>query len=225
VSAAGRVARWAAGAAGLVVGGYAGCAGLVWWRYGHVKAAAPEERDHLLDRYMPEYDVAERHHTRVHGPADAVLAAAGELDLEESIVARVIFRARELVLGAEAPRAAQPRGLMSQVTALGWRVLETVPGGEIVVGAVTQPWLANVVFRGLPADEFAAFAEPGYAKIAWTLRADPDGPAASVFRTETRVVTTDNESRSKFRWYWARFSPGIILIRHMLLRSLRRRFA
>ena len=52
------------------------------------------------------------------------------------------------------------------------------------MGAVTQPWQANVVFRPLPPEQFAAFNEPGYVKIAWTLRADSDGAAESIFRTE-----------------------------------------
>jgi hypothetical protein len=90
------------------------------------------------------------------------------------------------------------------------------------MGAVTQPWYANVVFRPLPSDEFVSFNEPDFVKIVWTLRVDPTGPHDSVFRTETRVVTTDAAARSKFRWYWARFSPGIVLIRRLSLGPLRR---
>ena len=89
------------------------------------------------------------------------------------------------------------------------------------MGAITQPWHPNVVFRPLPPDEFVAFDEPDYVKIAWTLRADPIGAHESVFRTETRVVTTDAAARAKFRWYWARFSPGIVLIRWLMLGSMR----
>ena len=85
------------------------------------------------------------------------------------------------------------------------------------MGAVTQPWKANVVFRSLPPDEFAAFKEPDYVKIAWTLRADAVSDRESVARTETRVIATDAEARRKFRWYWARFSPGIVLIREISL--------
>jgi len=86
------------------------------------------------------------------------------------------------------------------------------------MGAVTQPWKADVVFRGLPAEEFAAFHEPDYVKIAWTLRVEPVGINAAVFRTETRAVATDPRARTKFRWYWARFSPGIVLIRRVMVR-------
>jgi len=58
-------------------------------------------------------------------------------------------------------------------------------------------------------------------KIVWTLRADPVGESESMFRTETRVTTTDQTARAKFRWYWARFSPGIVLIRRVMLGLLK----
>ena len=170
---------------------------------------------------MPEYDVVERHRVAVSAPAHITLAAASETDLRQSVLVRSIFRARELVLGASPAKASQPRGLLAQMKSLGWRVLAEDPGREIVVGAVTQPWLADVVFRGIPADEFAGFQEPGFVKIAWTLRADAVGSAHSIFRTETRVATTDSLARERFRWYWARFSPGIVLIRRVMLRLLK----
>ena len=86
------------------------------------------------------------------------------------------------------------------------------------MGAVCQPWEGEVEFRPLPLDEFAAFAEPGYAKIAWTLKLVPDGEEACLIRTRTRVATTDAEAR---RRYWAIFSPGILLIRLEMVRMLR----
>ena len=92
---------------------------------------------------------------------------------------------------------------------------------EIVMGAVTRPWEANVRFRSLPPDEFAAFNAPGYAKIVWTLAADPAGSGASIFHTETRVLTTDAFARARFRRYWAVMSPGIVLIRRQSLRVVK----
>jgi hypothetical protein len=59
-------------------------------------------------------------------------------------------------------------------------------------------------------------------KIAWTLRADPEGDSASTFRTETRVLATDADARRRFRRYWAYLSPGIILIRMSMLGPLKR---
>ena len=158
---------------------------------------------------------------RVSAPADVTLSAAAEVDLQQSVIIRGIFRARELILGAQADTETRPLGLLAQMESLGWRVLAEDPGREIVVGAVTQPWMANVVFRGLPPEEFRGFREPDYVKIVWTLRADPISPTESIFLTETRVATTDPGARRKFRSYWARFSPGIILIRQVMLRQLK----
>jgi hypothetical protein len=101
-------------------------------------------------------------------------------------------------------------------------VLAEVPGREIVMGAVTRPWEPNVVFRGIPSEQFAAFKEPNYVKIVWTLRADAVGAHVSIARSETRAVATDDSARRKFRWYWARFSPGIIVIREIAQRLIKK---
>jgi hypothetical protein len=171
---------------------------------------------------MPEYEVRERHQTRVAAPAEATWAAARALDLERSPAVRAVFAGRELLMRARRSRRDPSGGFLAQVLALGWRVLAEQPGRELVLGAVTQPWQADVVFRGLEPAEFAAFDEPGYAKIAWTLAVEPAGADASVFSTETRVRTTDAESRQRFRRYWSVFSPGIRLIRYESLRLVRR---
>jgi hypothetical protein len=75
----------------------------------------------------------------------------------------------------------------------------------------------------VPPDEFRDFAEPGYVKIAWTLRADPDGGGASTFRTETRALATDAFARARFRAYWSLLSPGIYLIRWLSLGPVKAR--
>ena len=208
--------------AGIAAGTYAATAAVGWWRYGAPRPARPDERDELLDRFMPSYEVVERHHVRIDAPAATTLAAAREMDMAQSWIARAIFRSREIILRAPPDRRKRPQGLLAEVLALGWGVLAEEPGREIVVGAVTKPWEADVVFRALPPDEFAAFCEPDYVKIIWNLRADPIGGSASVFRTETRVLTTDAAARRRFRRYWAFFSPGISLIRALSLTPLKR---
>jgi hypothetical protein len=134
-----------------------------------------------------------------------------------------IFKARQILLGSEPDAAARPRGLLALTKSIGWGVLAEIPGREVVMGAVTQPWRANVVFRPLAPDEFAAFNEPDHVKIAWTLRADALSPNGSIFRTETRAVATDAAARAKFRRYWSLLSPGIIVIRWASLRPLKAR--
>ena len=212
----------AAGAAlGVAAASYAAYAGATWYRYGHPLPPAPEETDRFLDTFMPEYDVVERHHTRVNAPADVAFAAAMKMDLQDSLLVRAIFKARELALGSQQTPRPVSSGLVEMTKSLGWRVMVEVPGREIVMGAVTQPWTPNPVFRGIAPEQFAAFAEPDYVKILWTLRADPVGNTDSIVRTETRVSTTDAHARRAFRAYWACVSPGVALIRQVSLGLIR----
>ena len=217
--------RFGAGAAALLGAAAAADATYVataWVRYGHVERPSADEQDPLLDTFMPRYDVVERHHIAVDAPADVTFAAALRLNLYDSLAIRAIFKAREMLLGAEPDSARESRGVVEMTKALGWVVLAEAPGREIVMGAVTKPWEANVVFRGIPPERFAAFDEPCYVKIAWTLRADALHADSSVARSETRAVATDAAARRKFRWYWARFSPGIIIIREILQRLIKK---
>ena len=212
--------KWAAATIGAAVAAYAVYVATAWNGYGRPPAPAPDEIDPLLDRFMPAYDIAERHHIGVTAPADITFAAACETNLMQSGIARAIFKAREVILGAKPDNATRPRGILKYTLSIGWGVLATTER-EVVVGAVTRPWEANVVFRSLPPDRFAAFDEPGYVKIAWTLRADPVGQTRSTFRTETRAVATDTTARIRFRRYWSLLSPGIIIIRWVALNPVK----
>src|SRR4051795_11319288 len=75
-------------------GAYAGYVGLTWLRYGNPAGPRPDDADPLLDRFMPVYDVAERHDIDVAAPADVTFAAACEQDLMALPLARAIFTAR-----------------------------------------------------------------------------------------------------------------------------------
>ena len=198
---------------------YLTCAGLSWIRYGSARPGVA--RNQLLDRFMPEYDVVERHQISVDAPPAITFAVARDQDVLQSGAARLIFRARELALGATPDKQVRPRGLVDMTLSLGWGILAEVPGHEIVVGAVTKPWEANVQFRALPPDRLAAFDEPGYVKIVWMLRADPATSGRSVYRTETRAIATSADARARFRRYWAFASPGIGAIRWLSLRPLK----
>jgi hypothetical protein len=217
----GTIGKWCAAGIGVGIASYGAYAGTTWLRYGRVRKAAADEADVELDRFMPQYDVVERDQIEVDAPAALTFAAACELDIRRSPVVRAIFKGRELLLGSTPDEADRPLAFLELTKSLGWGVLAEIPGREIVMGAATQPWKADVVFRALPPFEFAEFHEPEYVKIAWTLRADPLGDDASIFRTETRAVATDAAARAKFRRYWSLLSPGIILIRRATLGPVR----
>jgi hypothetical protein len=218
-----RILRYAAAAAGVGLAGFGGYAAVAWARYGRADPRR-HPRDELLDQFMPEPEVDEYHRLKVRAPAAVTFAAATQMDIQASPPVRGVFwlRAIPSLLQGEPFRPQGSRGIVAETLDQGWGLLAEVPDREIVVGAYTQPWHEHVTFHPLPPEKFAAFSEPGYVKIVWTLAAEPAGPGESWFVTRTRVVTTDPRSRKKFRRYWAPMSAGIILIRYAALPLVRK---
>ena len=153
-----------------------------------MSAAIAPSHGSPLDPFLPHADVRERHEILVHAPADLVLATARHLDPESIPAVRAIFSLRAWILGSRRPRLAA--GLVEKTLRLGWGILEEEEGRFFCAGAVCRPWLADVDFRPLPPADFAAYAEPGRVKIAWTLEAVPEKAGWTRFATETRATAT-----------------------------------
>ncbi len=175
-----------------------------------------------LDRFIPVPDVRERHEATIAAPVRTVLAVARGFDMQSLPLVRMIFWLRAHALGATSDARWRSAGLLADTRAMGWGLLAEEPDSFSIAGSVCQPWQADVRFIPIPADQFAAFAEPDLVKIAWTLEAQPLGPALTRFATETRAVATDDAARGKFLRYWRMFGIGIVLIRLLLVPALRR---
>ena len=70
------VRDWYALAAGvgLTAGAYTTYVGVTWYHYGNApRPVSPEEQDELIDRFMPPYEVVERHRVGVAAPASVTL--------------------------------------------------------------------------------------------------------------------------------------------------------
>lgn len=175
-----------------------------------------------LDRFIPHPDVTERFEISIRAPARLVMDVASNFDMQSLPLVRAIFWLREKVMrsGRHAPR--RPQGLLEEMQTLGWGLLVEQRGRLVICGARCQPWLADVTFSALSADDFAAYAEPGQVKIAWTLETDEQGPALTRLAQETRAAAADEAARTRFLryWRWARF--GIVSIRLLLLPAIRR---
>lgn len=176
----------------------------------------------LIDELIPRAEIAERHETLVAAPADLVFEVASGMELRSIPLVAAIFWLREKLLGASPPSGPRPKGIVAETLALGWGRLAERPKRELVMGAVTQPWLADVVFTPVAPERFAAFAEPDLVKIVWTLEAEPIDATHTCFRTETRALPTDDSARRKFERYWRFAGAGIVLIRLLGLSAVRR---
>jgi hypothetical protein len=73
-------------------------------------------------------------------------------------------------------------------------------------------------------DDFAAFDQAGYAKMAANFRLDPiAGGRATRLSTETRVVCTDPSSARRFGRYWRLIRPASGATRRSWLTAIKRR--
>ncbi len=175
-----------------------------------------------LDPFIPVPVARERFAVSVRAPATQVYDVATTFDMQSLWSVRTIFQMRERIMGSR-PGVRVPRGFLDELRQLGWGCLLERPGELFVGGAVCQPWLADVKFRSVPTEKFAAFAEPDLVKIAWTLETRSLGPSLTELSSETRVVATDQAARRRFLAYWRWARVGIYSIRWLLLPAIRTR--
>ena len=190
----------------------------------------------LMDQFLPRYDFAVVHADVVRAPPARCYGAAGELDLFQAPLVRALLGIRGLpqrVVGTLRERgktttleASRRTFRFKDMVGLGWILLGETPGVEMVLGQVSRPWKAVAASADAPTtpEQFTSFDEPGFAKIAASLRIDPYGNRSSILTMETRVAITDDESRRRFRRYWLLIGPFSSLIRRMALRLLAAEF-
>jgi hypothetical protein len=176
----------------------------------------------LIDDYMPEYDVRERHKTIVDATPEDVYASAMRLDLGHSPVIGLLRRLRALPVAMIRGESPRPRlsVTLDDLQESGFVLLAENPGRELVLGLTGRFWTLSGGVRQVPASEFASFNLPGYSLAALNFTV---GRMASetVLRTETRVRCTDPASRRKFRAYWTVIGPFSGLIRMEMLRLIK----
>ncbi|MFI5076828.1 MAG: hypothetical protein ACHQRO_05775 [Vicinamibacteria bacterium] len=147
--------------------------------------------------------------------------------LAHSPVTRALFALRTLVDRAgtttEPPRGVRIDDLTSSSQRPGFQVLVDDPPREVVVGAIGQVWRPRIPFVHVDgADAFAAFAAPGYVKVAWAIRLSPLDEGSTHLELEVRVSATDDAAWRRFGRYFLLIGPASRYIRRSLLRALGR---
>ncbi|MBI4898175.1 MAG: hypothetical protein HY827_07390 [Actinobacteria bacterium] len=75
-------------------------------------------------------------------------------------------------------------------------------GSELALGLVGKFWKPVIEYRAVAADDFADFAEPGFAKTIYAFRLQPSGDGRTLLTAVMRTATTDEHARRWFRRYW-----------------------
>jgi hypothetical protein len=113
--------------------------------------------------------------------------------------------------------------LVSSVAQPGFQLLVDDAPSELVVGAIGKVWQPSIAFAHVPnVAAFAAFAQPDYIKVAWSIRLEPLGACETHVSLELRVDATDIPAWRKFRAYFAIIGPASHFIRRAALAGLAR---
>jgi hypothetical protein len=173
----------------------------------------------LIDAYLPVFDSRQVVELDVNAPVEETYAAIRDTDLRDPLV-NALFAVRELPTriirrwrGKPAPGPRGPVTLQSL----------TAPGGgfillgehtdcELVLGSVGKFWRHDYGSRQITREEFAPFAEPGYAKLAVSICACASLGEGTTLRHEARTSTTDEAARRAFGRYWRIIRPGVALV-------------
>jgi hypothetical protein len=184
----------------------------------------------LIDRYLPTYDVSERHHTLVAAPPAAAYAALRRVDLASTPLVRMLLGLRALpsaiTHGMTGVRALWDRGpepvTIATLETYGFRVLVEAPPSELVLGLEGQFWRLTGNVCTPPEIAFRTEAPaPGFARAVWNFEFLTRGEGTTELITETRVRCADADARRRFLPYWYLIRPASGLIRRAILRAIR----
>jgi hypothetical protein len=186
----------------------------------------------LIDELLPTYDVSDSTATVVAADQATTWHALLETDLIEvgrrkPLVGalgavRMLPELAAHLLHGERPPQAPDRMTLRQTTEAraeegGWVLLGERPGAEIALGLVGRFWRPVIEYRAVPADRFADFDEPGWAKTVYGLSVRPLGPGRALLEGTMRTATTDEHARRWFNRYW---TLGVGSGAHLLVRGL-----
>jgi hypothetical protein len=195
-----------------------------------VAVASERASASLVDLALPVYDVSDGVATVVEAGAARAWAALMAVDLIELGHRRPTVGALGGVrfvpqLVAQLGHGKLPHGpehmTLRDTTTLppergGWVLLGERPT-ELALGLVGKFWRPVIEYRRVAADEFADFAEPGFAKTVYALEARPLSATRTLLTGTMRTATTDDHARRWFRRYWtAGVGPGA----HVLVNAL-----
>jgi len=165
----------------------------------------------LIDEWLPEFDVGERHDVAVPLEPDLALELALGTPAAPDRIVRALISARGM--------AAQGETIERFFAAHRFVVLDRSPT-EWVAGAVGAVWRPRGgLVRLDDAGAWCAANVPGTIKGAVDFRAEAI-PGGSRLTTETRVKATDDRARRAFRLYWLAIGPFSALIRRRWLAAV-----
>ncbi len=172
----------------------------------------------LLDGFLPRADVSKRIELDIEATPERVWSSLVDADFGRSPIIRWLFILRGMGAGGGVPR---PMDLASLER---WRFakLDERPGEHIVLGITGRFWTPKGYLQRIDREAFLAGPPAGFASAAWSFEISPGRAGGTSAATETRILAGDEKSRRSFLRYWTVIGPFSGLIRHEMLKLVRR---
>jgi hypothetical protein len=177
----------------------------------------------VLDDVMPEYQFSERHSARIHARPGQVMQAVRQSTFGDmkSLVTLLKIRGAALRTPSDAKSALSPdKPILDAFSASGY-----VSGGSehelVMCGGANVRAKRPLAVRTF--EECADYREPGAIKVALNFNMEEAGGGWSTISTETRVVATDDSTRTGMSRYWRLIVPGSGLLRRQWLDGIKKR--
>ena len=176
-----------------------------------------------IQHYLPNPRHVETNRIFVKAKPAEAWEAARHFDAAAIPWVRALFDLRTLPdrLRGRQPKDEKISVGVDQVTSegKGFKLLQEIPGREVVIGSVGQFWHLNIPFAAVEPDDFRDFKTPGWGKLAWAISVEPylDGSTISL---ELRTTATDQDSWQKLNNYYRVIGIGSRLIREAAMSHL-----
>jgi len=173
-----------------------------------------------LDELMPQFEQRTVQEVTVAASPNEVGAAIESMELADMPLAEILAWIRNFGRTS----GEHPITFQQAAAAFGVLAIPTKQPHEIVGALVGQFWKRDYgiqVVRNL--EDFQAFHDPAYTKVATNFWFDDCRHGKTVVRTETRIHSLGSKSRRRFHGYWSIVSPGVRLFMGSTLRGVARR--
>ncbi len=190
----------------------------------------------LIDRYLPHFDVTVIEHTVID--ADVATSWAALTDFDLMTISTPLLQAATFVRdiptkvgawsGRSRPPAAEPPELKlggGGPGLEGWLGLGQIAEHEVAFAAVGRFWQPDITWYDvseMTPEQFAAFEEPDWGRIAANFSLRPYGESRTLASYEARTATADGDSARKFARYWLLVRPFVGHIMRAALAGLQR---
>ena len=179
----------------------------------------------LIESAMPTFDAMIAQHVVVAADPSTTFRAARSLDLltvrTPLLTASTWFRGLPARMSGKAAPPLPRLVVGKDLEVPGWLELGELPDREIAFGAVGKFWLPVIQWRDVMAEDFSAFAEPGWGKIAANFSVMRYGEHSTLLSYQCRTVTTDPESRRRFLRYWWLIRPFVAHIMRATVNTIK----